>query len=388
MKLSLLSAIITILLISPVFSQKIAVVKSNADNIASKLSLLKIPYEKLDFKELENLKNITTYDVIFFPSGMEPTIESSLQVQARRYGIKSVSIKKSYYEYNRKLITRNIQTFIQNGGIAYFSGYSYTYLQNMYNLFTFHDKFPPMGLTGKVSFKLHKNFFIFNNSRDLNLYFSYSGWIAPAAISKSTVLATGTYETPRGSKTGPMLFYFKPINSYIYYSAFHSSSFSPIERYIIYQTTGLKELEQLKSKASRWGQKIAIGLVDAILNYENFREYKVEILPGENTIHLNAKSNQFQIDIFESNFKLIKSIDNISKKITIKFNSTKKQLCRIRIYPDGRQRLTKYALLVASGGSILPYFSIIKIFLIVFAAAFIIYVCYRLITGNKVFEYK
>jgi hypothetical protein len=312
---------------------------------------------------------------MFFPCGIEPPVEASINLLAQGTNINSVSLQKEYHEIDKDKIARNVKDFIDNGGSGYFSGYSYSILQKAYDIFGFHDNFPYMGLEGRIEARLKSDLDRFCMKREMALYMTPSGWVALKSSSDSEILAEGTYDTPRGQKSGPISITAVRGRGNILFTSYYSTVYSDFRRFNVYRTIGINFLNDEIKKTVRWSQDLNGSVVDAIQKDESYRMYYFNLAKGYNTLYLKTTGNKYQIDIFDSEMDIIESRDSTSFEQAYEIKSDKDSYCFVKIYPSTADRNSIYSLVMAAGWKFFPHYKkvfwiagiIIALFLISFA---------------------
>ncbi len=346
--------IIIILLNLPLFG-KTAVVKAAYDRIDSVLRAYRIPFETLSLEDLEDPNKLTSYDSIYFPCGIDIPPDKNINILARGRSIQSVSLKKDSRDSNMTKIADNIRVFVKNGGSAYFSCYTFKYVQKAFNPFTFFDDFPYMGMEGRVAAEPRNDLYLFSLEETHALYMSHPGWIAIKEAKNSQPIAYGHFDTPRGEREGPLTVIMKRGQGEILYTSHHSTLFSDFRRFNIYRTAGNIILKNTLKKAAPWEQEITGEIVDALHSHENTRTYRLLLRKGNNTIFFNGENNPFQTDIMDSGNSLIMSIKDNSTDRTIDLMSGKEEKVYIKVYPLGDKRYNQYCIITASGRRFFPY---------------------------------
>ncbi len=329
--------------------EKIAVIKGKYDDIENVLATYKIKFDLVDYTELENKEIFTKYSVIFFPCGIEPPVEESINIMAFGANVNSVSLQKNYKEIDKDKIAKNVKQFIENGGSGYFSGYSFTILQSAFDMFGFHDNFPYMGLEGRIEARLKGDLERFNMKREMALYMTISGWVALKSASSSEILAEGTYETPRGQKSGPISISSERGNGNILFTSYYSTVYSDFRRYNVFRTIGINFLNEEIKKSVKWSQYLSGTAVDAIQKDESYRMYYFNLTNGYNTLYFKTSGKKFQIDIYDADMDLIESRDSSSYEQTYEIKSEKDSYCYVKVYPSTAERNSLYSLVTASG---------------------------------------
>jgi len=333
----------------------VAVVKGSYDNIELSLLNFGIPYDLLDYRDLEKPGTLTRYRAVFFPCGIKPPLEKNFTVQSRRTSIHSVSLKKSYREVDENLVAENIGDFIRRGGSGYFSGFAFKYLHTAFDCFEFFDDFPYQGLQGRVETRLHSDLASFCMKKRTALHMSHTGWVTIKSVDRAEILSSAEYNTPRGKRSGPISIILKRGSGEALVTVYDSSVFSDFRRFNIYRIAGAGLLDSAEDMAARWDQKPVLRIVDAMHRGESCRMYFINLAAGNNSIYFRAEKSPFQIDIYDRNMFLVESRDNNGLEQIFDIKSRGNDFCFIRIYPSVRARPAHYAMVTAHGARLVPH---------------------------------
>ena len=334
----------------------IAVVNSKFDRIEKALSKYGISYKIYNYSDLENNELYEKHRVFFFPCGVENTIETNIDILSRGTSIHSVSLKKDFLDIDEEQIYKNIKSYINNGGNAYFSDYSYKLLNGALGLMKFYDDFPNMGISGTINLELRKDLMYFHKDKDMKVSMAHPGWIVPKSVSKSETLAESSFSTIRGIKNSPVISLIKTGKSEIIYSSYHKSSDTDIERFIIHRLVYKYLTDKLVSKTSFWDQQINCTIADSIREWENYRSYVIPIDKGNNTIYFISEKGPFSINIFDKDKNLIVSKDTRDMELTINIKTNSYEYLIVKIYPGNPKKLGAYSIVSAGGIRIVPYY--------------------------------
>ena len=147
-------------------------------------------------------------------------------------------------------------------------------------------------------------------------------------------------------------------------------------------------LQTIYKHANRWEEKIAAKVIDNFLPWEHVRTYRFIAHKGKNTLYFHSKSTAYQIDILDSTMALIESVDKITVQHRFYITTKKKnELFYVKIYPDKKINKNFFAFVLAYDAALFPYFTIIIIVISIIGGLFALFLLYRVISGNKVFEY-
>jgi len=363
-KKSFITAVLIIISTLPLYSRGekgIGVVKGSFDPIDKVLSTYRIDYSVLKYEDLQNLETMKKYRLIFFPCGLKPPLHEHITMTSRGRNVQSVTLKKNISRISGTKIAKNIQTFVEEGGSAYFSGYAASLLQDAFGPFTYFDDFPHMGLPGRFVARLRGEMAHFNLKNEMALYMTHTGWITIKKARNAAVLADALYETARGTREGPVAFLMNRGDGEIIYTSYHSTVFSDFRRFNIYRLTGNHLVTLLKEEISRWEQEKISLLADSFHQGEAVRTYRIPLRTGMNTIYLMAEKHPFQVDILDRDSRLMVSVNNHKRYEEIDIPSRQDDYCILRIYPDTKARHFLHAIGVARGKRILPHLTIVLI---------------------------
>ncbi len=144
-------------IVSPIYTwanNSIAVVSSPYDDVCLVFRNYGIPCEKIKYSDLEKSEIYRKYDALFFPSGMDDQYLSNIEVQQSGKKITSVKLSDNFFELDHNKFANLFKDFINEGGSAYFSGYSFKLLNSVYNNLEFFDNFPYLGVPGRIEAQL------------------------------------------------------------------------------------------------------------------------------------------------------------------------------------------------------------------------------------------
>ena len=336
----------------------IAVIKSQFDKIEKLLKRYCIPYKTLQCHDLEKSEIYNQYRAIFFPCGIVPPIETNVNILSRGTDIKAVYVKEDFSEINKEKIFKNIKSYVLNGGSTYFSGYSFDFLQGAFKPFVFFDNFPNIGMAGKLQVVLMSDLIGFCKEKKLNLYMPHNGWIGIKSITDAEILIKGSYKTPKGLKSGPIVALLKRGGGEIIYTSYHKTGYNKnISRYIIYRISFIHLLNEISEKATTWEQQINSKIIDSILEWEKCRSYYIFLSKGMNTIFFTLEKGLFQIDLFDRKNNLIISKDSNKKNFFLNVNSDSDDYYNLKIYPSFNDGTGAYAVISAKGPRIIPHYT-------------------------------
>ncbi len=328
----------------------IAVVKCEFDRIGEVLQRFRIPYKEISYKDIEREETYSKYRAIFFPCGIGLPVESNVSVLSRRRKIEAVLLKDGYYEIDKKRVFASIVKFVNGGGSAYFSGYSFEYLQGAYSPLEFFDEFPYMGMSGRIDMTFKDSLFSFSGIKKITLPVRYSGWVALKSIRESEVLAEGIFVTPRGVRSGPIAAIMPREKGEMLYTSYYSNAnISELTRFMIYRMAYRFVLTNLLELVDGYGQRINSRIIDSVLGSENCRIYRLGLKRGRNTIYFVSDGDNYQIDVFDDRDNLIASTAPGQKTFSIDIISDVEKSYNIKVYPSKRDFFKAFAMVSASG---------------------------------------
>ena len=339
----------------------VAVVKSRYDSIEKVLDTYRIPHEMISYRDLEDPSVYGNHEAVFFPCGIEEPLHEKLSLLSRGRSISSVSLKDSSDEPDIKLIGDNIRMFIQQGGVAYFSGYTFKQLQQAFSPFSYFSNFPYMGKPGRIIAKINGDLEAFCIENELALYMTHPGWIAVKSAEEAEIIATASYDTPQGEKSGPISMLLPRGDGEILYTSYHSTMYSNFRRFNIYRVAGHKLIRALTDKAKKWEQIVTARISDAVHNGESVRMYRIPLHKGENTLYFTTEGRGFQVDVLDRHMGLIESRDSTGTSLEIEIEWPVDEHCFVKLYPSAGERFKTFALVIASGDRFLPHYTKIAI---------------------------
>jgi len=291
--MKLFLAILTLALVIPCVTlparsapaRKIAVAGNMFDKVESVLNHYRIDYDLIEYKDLERRDIIGRYRALYLPCGMDYPYESMINVRSVKTRISSVTLKPDIREVNSSVVAENLGDFTGRGGAIYASGYSFKVIQEAFDIFTYHDDFPYMGMPGRVECGLAGDLRNFCGKDMMALYFSHPGWIALKSAGGCDVIATAEYETPRGIRKGPVSVLHYHGRGTVLYTAYHGTVYSDFRRFNILRVAGNHIIAKLGAEARKYGQTITGMVADEVLGGENVRVFGIGISRGRNTVY-------------------------------------------------------------------------------------------------------
>ncbi|MCU0844368.1 MAG: hypothetical protein MUC76_05515 [Spirochaetes bacterium] len=369
------AVILLALPVSAAVPVRVAVVANRYDSVEKWLQACRIPYTVIKYADLNHPDIYRRHDAIFFPSGMEPPPETSINILSRGTSIQGVTLREGHYELDRKELARKLRAFIDGGGSAYFSGYSWDILHGAYDDFSFFYGFPYIGSAGTIDLRLEEDLLGFVSSPRFSAHMPFSGWVAVKSISNADVLAGGRFDTPRGQKEGPVIVRLKRKRGEAYYTGYYTGETgNPIMRFLVIRVAFGSLLTSLEAGAGRWDQTSGVRMVDMLLPGETSRRYTVPLKKGRNTIFFGSESGFFQADVYSGD-ALIASRQTWEREFALDVRATVEGTYGLRIFPAGNGRSIPYAISVKHGMRLVPYFRRVVLaflfFLVIAALVFI-----------------
>ncbi len=362
----LLSATWVLALASKNFAveKPVGLVKGRFDHIEILLNHYKIPFEIIQFNDLEKKDALKKYSSVLFPCGFGRSLESNLDVSASGYYVLNVSLKDLQKKIETEKITENVKDFISSGGSAYFSDFSYDILQKAYNCFDFYFNFPNLGISGRYATKLNGPLRLFMNREKADFFMPHEGWVLVKSCRDASTLAEGEVGTPRGALRAEIISMIQRGSGEIIYSSYHSSQTADeVMRYMIFRITRKEMLQHHTRIINKWNQNITSEILDTILPGENVRSHTVLLQKGRNTIYFYAAKGLFQVDLYTKEMQLVFSKDTGSNIFSIDVNAAHSGEYVLSLYGSGDYPYAPFAVITASGWRLIPYVTVARIFL-------------------------
>lgn len=334
----------------------IAVVENQFDNVQKVLSAFGVRYKIIKLKDLEDPDVFSGYRAVFFPCGLGRPIETSITILSRGTSIQSVSLRQDYRETDEKKIRKNIKNYIYSGGLAYFSGFSFPLFNCEFGCLTFFDDFPFQGTAGPVVLTLSEDLEHFAQINSYTGNAPHSGWVAVKNVKGAEIFAGGTYETPKGTRIGPITFLIKKKKGELLYTSYHTEDpINPVTRFVVMRIVNRELLSSMESEAEKWDQEITTRITDTLLPWEHSRSYSLNLKKGRNTLYVKCVTGHFQLDICEKGKGILYSTQTWSREYHRNIKVSKSGTYLLHIYPAGAERLVPYAVVSGSGIRIFPY---------------------------------
>ena len=363
--------------ISTFAKNDIAVVDADFDQVDKVLKSYHISYDLIKYSDLENFNFIKKYRVIFFPSGIEKKIESNIVVTPFGKSVGTVEYKKNYKPIDLELVSKNLKKYIELGGYAYFSGYSYGLLDKTFNLFEYYYDFPNLGLEGRIIADHIGDMWNFTSYNFTAMYMTFPGWIVLKSVDNGEILSTAKIKTALGEKSSVISSFFYRGSGGFLYCSYYSTIYSSFKRFNVYRVVGTDLLNRLYKTTNKWEQEVTGSVSDAFHKNEVVRTYRFVLNKGENYLSFVSQSEAFQIDVYDSDMKLILSEDSFDKEQEFLLNSDKKKMIIVKLFPSSKKRWSRFALTMASGSKLFPYKTKFMIFFGIIFISIFGYIAYR-----------
>ncbi len=336
---------------------RIGVVENQYDHIENTLKRYHINHKMIKYRDIENKSLYSSFDAIFFPCGAEPPLTSSVNILSRGSHLEGVSLKDQYYKVDTVKSGLFLKDFISNGGSAYFSDFSYRYLQDSINVFTFYKNFPYIGRASQLKSNVSGELKSYIGASSLSLYIGHEGWVIPENIRHGEVLLSAQTETPLGLKNAPLSTLIKYKSGQVLFTSYHNENDNTgIVRYLIMRTIYKREVDALTKFAEKWEQTVQSQIADKSLAGETARIYSMKAVSGRNDLYFRSDGGEWQIDILDSEGLLLYSYDGIGNDFRYDFTLSRDQNLKIKIIPLSLNKFNAYNAVIASGFRVMPYY--------------------------------
>ncbi len=342
----------------------VGVIENRFDDVAMYLEKYKIPFEYIAYKDLENPEVYLKYDVIYYPSGIESEINSSIDIRARERRIEAVTFNTEFYRIKDEKISSLLRDFVKSGKTVVCSGYSAKFLNEAFDYFTLYNDFPNMGLYGfteAIPRNRLSNYIQFRTGTVMN----YDGYWVAEKINDGEVLLEAECNTPLGMlksvSAGRRIF--RSGGEAYYVSELGTMEKDRIMRFFTVSVLFDKYSLKMKRLVKAWDQTFLDYAVDRNFSFDNGREFKLDVKKGKNTVYGFFEKGIFQVDIYSSGKKLIYSKNRVAGKFEKTLNSDSDSDIYVKIYSDDNDFDGIVILGTGAGKRIVPYFSKIRIVL-------------------------
>jgi hypothetical protein len=335
---------------------RVGVVENQFDHVETILQKMKIPFKMIKPRDIESESLYQNYDAIFYPCGAEMQLNSSVNIMSRGSQIQGMSLTDQYYKVDMKKTGELIARFIQEGGSAYFSDFSYKYLQSAFSPFSFYKDFPYVGLEGQVKVSVQGELPSYLPQQSISVYFNHQGWIFPSDIKAGEPFLSAEATTPIGVKRSAIAALIKEKKGLVVFSSYHDVS-DPygIMRYMIMRTVNKRDTDAMETLVHRWGQIRQTMVTDRVLSGENSRTFSVALKKGSNTVYFLASSGNWQIDIFDGSGALIHSFDGAGSEYIHSFESPSDGRGIVRAVSLDKEKGQVICFASATGFRLFPY---------------------------------
>jgi len=339
----------------------VGVAENQYDHIEKILKDFKIPYTMVKYRDLEKESLYSQFDVLFIPCGAEPPLTSSVNIMSRGTHLEGVTLNDQYYKIDMDQTGKYLRKFIENGGSAYFSDFSFRYLQNAFSPFSFFKDFPYIGLAGPLKIEPKGELFSFMQG-SLNIEMSHLGWVVPSEVRSSEALLSAQCDTPLGEKTAPIASLLNRHEGVALFTSYHNDN-DPfgIMRYFVMRIVYARYIIKADNYVKRWEQTPLSVLVDESLTGETFRQYRIKVKKGGSYLYFHPEGGNWQLDIFDSKGSFLFTKENINKEFSHYIDSKIEADAYVKIIPLDKDRFHIYTITTASGFRIFPYY--LRIFL-------------------------
>lgn len=364
--------------------KEVAVVRARFDNIEKILERYRIPYREIQYRDIEKAGSLDNYRGVFFPCGIGTHVETNVNILSRGTNVQAVFLKEDYHDIDFQKVCDNIERFIDDGGTAYFSGYSYEFIQKIYNCFEFYNNFPNMGVSGRINLSLKDDMNVFCRGDSINGFSPHSGWIVLKSVKDNDVLVSGTFKTVQGEKSGPVVTRMRSGSGELFYTSYHGSRESEeFKRFLVYRVAFRYLADLAVREAEKWEQEINNSVIDSIRSWEKFRIYPIQLYKGANSIHFISDEGFFQVDLYDREYNLVVSSDLRRKQFSVDVDFEDDDYFILKVYPANPRSCGAYSVVTASGKRIIPYYNKIIYGLIFIFFVLIIYIFKRLLGYRK-----
>ncbi|MGL4370729.1 MAG: hypothetical protein ACRCUT_13815 [Spirochaetota bacterium] len=361
---------------------RVGVAQNQFDRVDLLLKKYQIDHSMITYRDLEKESLYKKYDVLFFPCGVELPLTSSVNILSRGIHLEGVTLNDQYYKINMKLTGKYIREFIEDGGSAYFSDFSFRYLQEAFPVFSFYKDFPYTGMAGQVKAAVSGELSSYiEGSLYLNL--SHSGWVVPSDIKESIPVLSGDCETPLGIKNAPLSSLIKREKGLAVFTTYHDVS-DPfgIMRYLIMRTVYKRTADEAEGYVRKWEQNLLSLVVDKSLSGESARQYRLKAGKGSTYIYFRTDSGEWQVDIFDAKGAFLYSKENTGNEFIYKIKMPEKCDVIVKITPIDSRKFRVYSVASAGGFRIFPYY----LHILIGAAGFLLLCFYMRVLKRQRFK--
>ena len=335
---------------------RVGVIESQYDHAERLLQKYKIPFTVIKYRDLEKESLYQQIDALLVPCGAEPPLTSSVNIMSRGTHLEGVTLNDQYYKIDMLLMGKYLRSFIEKGGSAYFSDFSFRYLQDATGSFSFFKDFPYTGLAGTVKAESRNDLSCYLQG-SVFLTMSHSGWVAPAEVRNAETLLSAECETPLGTKAAPIAALISAEKGTAIFTSYHDES-DPfgIMRYCLLRTVYKTDIDAARRYIRKWEQIHLSTIVDKSLAGETARQYRLNVLNDGAYLYFSADGGLWQIDIFNDKGQFLFSKDSIGREFNCYIPSHGGRTITVKVMPFDKERFHVYTASTASGFRIFPYY--------------------------------
>ncbi len=349
---------------------RVGVVKGEYEKIEDILKDFKINFKYIKYKKIEKIETYKNFDVIFLPCGIDPSIQTNIDILSRGKDFTGLSLKDEYYKVDGDKTGKNLKIFIAGGGIVYFSDFSCKYLQKALKCVKYYKNFPHLGMEGFLKIKTEEELHAYSLNKINPVYLNHAGWVFPADIVNGKILMHAQAETPLGIRKTILGAIVPFQRGEAVYSGLHLENLeNGLKRFFIFRTIYGNYLIKIKEYLTEWEQKALTSIVDKSLPEEIFRKYTLKTDQNNNYLYFFPNKGEWQIDLFDNTGKLLLSKQGIKSAFYYKLPVLYSQKISLKIFSNSKIRYALYAALSVTGKrnntiSIYYYFGISSFILI------------------------
>ena len=335
---------------------KVGIVENQYDHAEKLLQKYKIDYIMVKYRDLEKESLYSQLDALIVPCGAEPPLTSSVNIMSRGTHLEGVTLSDQYYKLDMTVTGTQIRHFIEQGGTAYFSDFSFRYLQDSLSPFTFFKDFPYIGLEGAIKAETRNDLACYIQG-NVPLSMGHSGWVFPSAVRNAETLLSAECDTPLGPKTAPIAALIPAEKGIAVFTSYHDPN-DPfgIMRYCLLRTVYKREIDSIRDYILTWEQTPLSSIVDKSLAGENARQYRLKVFGDGSYLYFRSDGGLWQIDIFDERGTFLYSNDSVGKEFHYYVPSRGAKDITVKIVPLDREKFHVYTASTARGFRIFPYY--------------------------------
>jgi hypothetical protein len=335
---------------------RVGIVENQYDHVEKLLQKYKIDYTMIKYRDLEKEQLYSQLDALFIPCGAEPPLTSSVNIMSRGTHLEGVTLNDQYYKIDMTLTGKYLRQFVENGGSAYFSDFSFKYLQDATSSFSFFKDFPYIGLAGQLKVQTRNDLACYIQG-SVYVEMGHSGWVVPSEIRNAETVLTAECETPLGMKPAPVAALVTAKQGVALFTSYHNENdpFS-LMRYFILRTVYKRELDESRNYILKWEQTPLSSIVDKSLGGETARQYRLTVKNDGSYLYFKSESGLWQIDIFDGKGMFLYSKDSIRGDFHYFVPSRGSKEIIVKILPLDNAKYNVYTAATAGGFRIFPYY--------------------------------